>query len=456
MEQSSSKGSADGEEILRNFDEEANVIVQAKMISRKSSDRYLLVYNTYKTWREENKKSLSSSEENNLIIYFRTLKEKLKPPTLWSIWSMLKKTLNINENINIHHFLKLKILIKTNAKGYKPKKACVLRWNHITKFMDEASNHTYLAMKFLQVILIFGVCGCLRCDEITNMKVEDVEDLTDKYLVSINYNKNDYAGQFSIGNLFYDTVKKYISLGPSDKFSDRFFIKYAEGKCFRTAIGKHKIGEVPEKIASYLNLPNPKKYTGHSFRRTSATLLSDSGANMQMVKQLGRWRSDIIAQGYIENSMRNREMIYNGVIQKTATTDIHSMPSTSTQNTAEPENDDSDLHVNWLDFDEDFTVNDVDPTPSTVVKNDFTTARNKPILIPIGNRNEPDGSRKNLFWNKPGIKLTFENQANVQPPTRGRRKNDEDSDNQNQAAVQPITWKRKKTMKIRATKIPTV
>lgn len=35
-----------------------------------------------------------------------------------------------------------------------------------------------------------------------------------------------------------------------------------------------------------------------------------------MVKQLGRWRSDIVAQGYIENSMHNREMIYNGIIQK--------------------------------------------------------------------------------------------------------------------------------------------
>nr|XP_046479430.1 uncharacterized protein LOC124217610 [Neodiprion pinetum] len=406
MAQSSSEGSADEEEILRNFDEEANVIVPAEMISRKSSDRYLLVYNTYKTWRGENKKSLPSSEENNLIIYFQTLKEKLKPPTLWSIWSMLKKTLNIYEKINIHHFLTLKSLIKTNAKGYKPKKACALRWNHITKFMDEAPDHTYLAMK---VILIFGVCGCLSCDEITNMKVKDVEDLTDKYLVSINYNKNDYAAQFIIGNLFYDTVKKYISLRPSDEFSDRFFIKYVEGKCFPMAIGKHKIGEVPEKIASYLNLPDPKKYTGHSFRKTSATLLSDSGANMQMVKQLGRWRSDMAAQGYIENSMHNREMIYNGVIRKTATTDNHSMPSTSAQNTAEPENDDSDLHVNWSDFDEDFTFNDVDSTPSTVVKSDF------------------------------------ENQANVQPPTRGKRKNDEDSDNQNQAAVQPpITCKRKK------------
>ncbi|XP_046598923.1 uncharacterized protein LOC107227667 [Neodiprion lecontei] len=130
---------------------------------------------------------------------------------------------------------------------------------------------------------------------------------------------------------------------------------------------------------------------------------------MQMVKQLGRWRSDMVAQGYIENSMHNREMMYNGVIRKTATTDNHSMPSTSAQNTAEPENDDSDLHVNWLDFDEDFTVNDVDPTPSTVVKS------------------------------------AFENQGNLQPPTHGRRKNDEDSENQNQAAVQPpITCKRKK------------
>lgn len=218
-------------------------------------------------------------------------------------------------------------------------------------------------MKFLQVILIFGICGCLRCDEITNIKVEDVEDLTNKYLVSINQNKNDYAGQFVIGKLFYDTVKKYISLRPSEKFSDRFFIKYAEGKCARSAIGRHKIGEVPEKIAAYLKLPEPKRYTGHCFRRTSATLLSDSGANMQMVKQLGRWRSDIIAQGYIENSMHNREMIYNGVTQKTAETNIHSKPSTSAQ-TIVPENDDSDFHIDLSGFDEKFTVDEVDATRS--------------------------------------------------------------------------------------------
>ena len=171
---------------------------------------------------------------------------------------------------------------------------------------DQAPDSIYLAMKVkiiyvftfiistpfhyisLQVILIFGICGCLRCDELTNMKVDDVEDLGDKYLVSINNNKNDYAGQFIIGIFFYQKIKKYILLRPVDQFSDRFFIHYQRGKCTRQNIGRHKIGEVPEKIATYLQLPNPKRYTGHCFRRMSATLLFESGANMQMVKQLGR------------------------------------------------------------------------------------------------------------------------------------------------------------------------
>lgn len=155
MEDSSSEGSVDEEEILKNFDEVAKFIVHSETISKKSSDRYLLVYNTYKQWREENRKSLSSSEENNLIVYFESLKGKLKPPTLWSIWSMLRKTLNVKDNINISNFLNLKSLIKTNAKGYKPKKAFVLRWNHIMKFMNEAPNDKFLAMKVIVVIYVF-------------------------------------------------------------------------------------------------------------------------------------------------------------------------------------------------------------------------------------------------------------------------------------------------------------
>ena len=154
MDDSSSEGSVDEEEILRNFDDEAKKIVQSETYPKKSSDRYLLVYNTYKKWQEENKNCLSTLEENNLIVYFKGLKAKLKPPTLWSIWSMLKKTLSVNENININNFLNLKSLIKANSKGYKPRKAFVLRWEKIVKFMKEAPNDSFLAMKVIVIYVL--------------------------------------------------------------------------------------------------------------------------------------------------------------------------------------------------------------------------------------------------------------------------------------------------------------
>ena len=153
MEDSSSESSADEDEILQNFDEEARVIVESGSLPTKSSDRYLLVYNTYKNWRDENKKLLSNSEENNLIVYFNQLKLKLKPPTLWSIWSMLKKTLDVKENIDIRNFFKLKSIIKNNSKGYKPKKAFVLKWEHIVKFMNNALDLIFLAMKVIIIYL---------------------------------------------------------------------------------------------------------------------------------------------------------------------------------------------------------------------------------------------------------------------------------------------------------------
>lgn len=341
---------------------------------------------------------------------------------------MLRQTLNVKDEINIRDFLNLKALIKTNSKGYKPKKSLVLRWDQIMTFLNEAPDVVYLAMK---IILIFGVCGCLRCDEITNLKVEDVENLGDKYLVSINFNKNEYAGQFIIGRLFYSKVSKYISLRPSGQFSDKFFLRYQEGKCHRQVIGRHKIGQVPEKIASYLQLPNAKKFTGHCFRRTSATLLSDSGANMQMVKQLGRWRSDIIAQGYIENSMHNRQLIFNGIVQNATTTNSRSEPSTTAQ--INVEKDVSDYNLNWSDFSDDFVLDE--PIPRGLVNSASTTASKTQILVPVINRDQSNIASSKSFPEKTGIKLNFENQTTVQPRVNRKRDSNEDLDNQSRNAI---------------------
>lgn len=141
--------SMDEDEIDENFDDIAKTIIKEVNLPKKSADRYLLVYETYKKWKIENSHLLSAqgNEENNLLIYFHKMKEKFQPSTLWSVYSMLKTTLYSEENIQIKDFVHLNSLIKKNSKGYRPKQSLAFVWEHIIKFMNDAPDIAYLAMK---------------------------------------------------------------------------------------------------------------------------------------------------------------------------------------------------------------------------------------------------------------------------------------------------------------------
>ena len=181
---------------------------------------------------------------------------------------MLKKTLNTHEGLDINKFQNLKSLLSKNSKGYKPKKSAVLKWKEFDKFLKDASHYDHLASK---VILVFGICGALRCDELTNLQFRDVEDDGKKFVVTIKDTKTYIDRQFIIGDQFYHIVKQYVNIRPSSDAPDRFFLNYCKGKCTRQVIGKNKIGEVPKHVASFLGLPEPQSYTGHCFRRTGVT-----------------------------------------------------------------------------------------------------------------------------------------------------------------------------------------
>ena len=60
--------------------------------------------------------------------------------------------------------------------------------------------------------------------------------------------------------------------------------------------------KMPKIIAQFLKLPNAEKYTGHVCRRTSATLLAESGADIAAIQRHGRWKSAQVAQGYVDDS----------------------------------------------------------------------------------------------------------------------------------------------------------
>ena len=73
---------------------------------------------------------------------------------------MLKSTMNTRDNIDIKQFLRLRYIIRQNAKYYKPKKSAVLSWENIKTFMNLAPDHIYLATKVIIFIFIVYLTNC--------------------------------------------------------------------------------------------------------------------------------------------------------------------------------------------------------------------------------------------------------------------------------------------------------
>lgn len=131
-------------------------------------------------------------------------------------------------------------------------------------------------------------------------------------LIEIPNTKTNVRREFTIssGNIegvnLVEMFRKYSSLRPSPIEHSRFFLGYRNGKCTRQCVGINSIGGFPKKIAEFLELPNAGNYTGHCFRRTSATILADAGADITTLKRHGGWKATNVAEGYIEDSVQQK------------------------------------------------------------------------------------------------------------------------------------------------------
>jgi integrase len=110
-------------------------------------------------------------------------------------------------------------------------------------------------------------------------------------------------------------------LFPVSERTGRFF-RYLgnDGKPTKRAIGKNILSKYPSEVAAFLNLSDPGSYTGHCLRRTGATWLAESGVSTITLKQAGRWKSDTVCHGYVDESNNTKIMIANAMAGK-ATSD---------------------------------------------------------------------------------------------------------------------------------------
>lgn len=186
--------------------------------------------------------------------------------------------------------------------------------------------------------------GACRSNEMYTMTLDNLQDLGTAFLVTVPNTKTKITRKFTITEEFYPICKKYISLRPTYVTSNILFLNYQSGKCTSQRIGINKFTKMGRDIATFLQLPNPEKYSGHSFRRSSATILVDAGGDITALKRHGGWKSTAVAEGYIDNSMKNKmntakkiteSIQHNPFIASTSTTttnqsinlDLNSIPT---------------------------------------------------------------------------------------------------------------------------------
>ncbi|XP_051174802.1 uncharacterized protein LOC127290344 [Leptopilina boulardi] len=274
----------------------------ADILPEKSKKNYEFVYANFVEWKDSN--NVKKTSETVLMSYFKMLSQKYKPPTLWSHYSMLKSMIHVKEKISLEKYLELSAFLKKMSRGYIPKKSKVFSAEEVQKFLETAPDDHHLDTK---VIMIFRVFGALRSDELVKVRVVDVKRQGEIFHVNVPVTKTMIPRSFVISDEFCRYVEKYSNLRPKTVSNDRFFLNFQNGKCTVQVIGKNKFASTPQKIAEFLKLPDSKKYTGHSFRRTSSTLLVDAGPDLTVLKRHGGWKSSAVAEGYIEESMLNNQ-----------------------------------------------------------------------------------------------------------------------------------------------------
>lgn len=139
--------------------------------------------------------------------------------------------------------------------------------------------------------------------------MKDIKHSDDMVLITIPETKNNVKRTFVVDGELYEIFKQYEALRPPNCVFDQFFLCYRNGKCTQQVSGINTLGNMPRTVAQYLKLDEPEKYTGNSFRRTSETILADSGADRLTLKRHGGCKSNKVAIGYVDDSVSSKKKI---------------------------------------------------------------------------------------------------------------------------------------------------
>lgn len=151
-----------------------------------------------------------------------------------------------------------------------------------------------------------------------DLRMSDIKKEGSVLIINIPPCKTEKGRKFAVTDdseiPYVQIFKKYLSLRPDQMPTDRVFLKYSKGKCIKQVVGVNTFGKCPFLVAKYLNLPDAEKFTGHAFRRTSATIMANSGMSVDELKRQVGWKSSTVAAAYVEESIENKLSVSRRIV----------------------------------------------------------------------------------------------------------------------------------------------
>lgn len=114
-------------------------------LPEKSADRYLKAYERFLQWQKS--QNTDSFSEETMVSYFTESAKAYTHATLWSMYSMLKATISSHHLVDISRYAGLLAFLSNKNESWISKKVNVIADDELQKFLQEAPDFEYLAVK---------------------------------------------------------------------------------------------------------------------------------------------------------------------------------------------------------------------------------------------------------------------------------------------------------------------
>ncbi|KAG4067645.1 hypothetical protein HA402_005417 [Bradysia odoriphaga] len=220
-------------ELLQEYEKAMNSI-----LPKRSTDRYMQAYDVFRNWQKSHR--TKSFDKIIIMAYLSEASAKYKPTTLWSIYSMLKKTLLVKHNVDLKAYCRVRAFLKAYSDGYERKKSLVFTPEELRDFIVDAPDVSYLAAKVITT-------------KINSNVTDDGKEIS--VHIPLTMTKTIEQKDYIICGEMAKIILEYLKLRPKNVKTERLLMQYWKGKCVNQVMGKHSIANIPKQIATFLKLP---------------------------------------------------------------------------------------------------------------------------------------------------------------------------------------------------------